>query len=66
MKTVTLLMVILLVSNSAVFAGQAAQAPGTTQVQTRETPQAAKVKAKVQKRGISEKSRVKAKLVNGA
>jgi sRNA-binding regulator protein Hfq len=66
MKTVTLLMVILLISKSAVFAGQAAQAPGTAQVQTQETPRATKVKAKVQKRVIGENSRVKVKLVNGA
>jgi hypothetical protein len=66
MKTVSLFVVILLVCNSAAFADQAAPAPGTTQVQTQETPQAAKIKAKVQKRGISENSRVKAKLVNGA
>ncbi len=66
MKTVSLLLAILLVSNSAVFADQAAPAPGTTQVQTQETPQAAKVKAKVQKRGIGQNSRVKVKLANGA
>jgi len=65
MKTVSLLLAILLVSDSAVFANQAALAPGTTQVQTQETPQAAKVKDKVQKRGTGEKSRVNVKLVSG-
>ena len=66
MKTVSLLLAILLVSNSVVFADQAAPAPGTTQVQTQETPQAAKIKAKVQMRGIGENARVKVKLMNGA
>ncbi len=66
MKTVSLLLAVLLVSNNAVFADQAALPPGTTQVQTQETPQAAKVKAKVQKRGIGQNSRVKVKLANGA
>jgi hypothetical protein len=66
MKTVSLLLAILLVSNSVAIADQAAPAPGTTQVQTQETPRAARIKAKVQKRGIGENSRVKAKLVNGA
>jgi hypothetical protein len=66
MKTVSLLLATLLVCNSAVFAQQPAPAPGTTQVQTQETPHAAKIKAKVQKRGIGENSRLKVKLVNGA
>jgi len=66
MKVVSLLLVSLLVWNGAAFADQAAPAPGTTQVQTQETAKAAKIKAKVQKRGIGEKSRVRAKLVNGA
>ncbi len=66
MKAVSLLLAILLVSNSAVFADQAVPAPETTQGQAQETPQAAKVKAKVQKRGIGEKSRVRAQLVNGS
>lgn len=65
MRIVCVLLAILLGYNSAVFGGQAAPAPGTTQVQAQETPQAAKIKAKVQKRGIGEKSGVKAKLVNG-
>lgn len=64
-KAVSVLLAILLVHNSAAFAGQAAPTSGTTQVQTQETPQAAKVRTKVQKRGIGENSRVKAKLVNG-
>jgi hypothetical protein len=66
MKNVSLLLVTLLVCNNVVFADQAAPTSGTTQAQTQETPQAAKVKAEVQKRGIGEKSRVQAKLVNGA
>jgi hypothetical protein len=66
MKNVSLLLVTVLVCNSVVFADQAAPASGTTQVQTQEAPQAAKVKAEVQKRGTGEESRVKAKLVTGA
>ncbi len=66
MKNVSLLLVTLLVCSSVVFADQAAPTSGITKAQTQETPQAAKVKAEVQKRGIGEKSRVKAKLVNGA
>jgi len=65
MKVASLLLVSLLVWNGAVFADQAAPAPGTTQVQAQERSEAAKVRAKVQKRGIGENSRVKAKLVNG-
>jgi hypothetical protein len=66
MKAICLLLAILLVSNCAVLADQVPPALGTTQVQTQETPQAAKIKAKVQNRGIGKNSRVKAKLVNGA
>ncbi len=66
MKVASLLLVSLLVWNGAVFADQAAPTPGTTQVQAQERPEAAKVRAKVQKRGIGEHSRVKAKLVNGS
>jgi uncharacterized membrane protein len=66
MKNVSLLLVTLLVCNSVVFADQAAPASVTTQVQTQETSQIAKAKAEVQKRGIGEESRIKAKLVNGA
>jgi hypothetical protein len=66
MKTVSLLLAILFTCNSVVFADQAAPPSGTAQVQTQETPQAAKIKAKVEKRGTDEKSRVRAKLVNGA
>ena len=65
MKIVSLLLAILLGSNSVVFADQAAPVPRTSQVQTQETS-LAKVKAKVQKRGIGENSRVKVKLMNGA
>jgi hypothetical protein len=66
MRTASLLLAILIVSNCLAIADQAAPAAGTTQLQTRETPQSAKVKAKVQRRGIGENSRVKAKLVNGS
>jgi hypothetical protein len=66
MRAVSLLLTILLVSNSTAFAGQAALTSGSTQVQTQEASQAAKVKAKVEKRGIGEKSQVRAKLVNGS
>lgn len=62
MKVVSLLLGALLVYQPVVRAAQAATASGTTQVQTQETPQAAKVKAKVQKR---EKSRVRVELLNG-
>jgi hypothetical protein len=65
MKIVSLLLGTLLVYNPVDLAAQAAPAPGTAQVQTQETPQAAKIKAKVQKRGIGKKSLVRAKLVNG-
>jgi hypothetical protein len=53
MRAVSLLLTILLVSESTAFAGQAAPTSGSTQVQTQETPQVAKVKAKVEKRGIA-------------
>jgi len=66
MKVLSLLLVTLLVCNGAVFADQAAPAPGTPREQSQETVQAAKVRTKVQKRGIGGKSLVKAKLVNGA
>jgi hypothetical protein len=56
----------LLVCEGAGFAGQATPATEASQGQAQETPQAATIKAKVQKRGIGEKSRVKAKLVNGS
>jgi hypothetical protein len=65
MKIVSLLLGTLLVYNPRVLADQAAPPSGTTQAQTQETPQAAKTKAKVQKRGIGKKSRVRAKLLNG-
>ena len=38
MKTVSLLLAILLLSNTAIFADQAAPPPRTTQVQAQETP----------------------------
>ena len=66
MKNLALLLVTVLVCNSIVFADHAAPASGTTQVQAQETSRTAKAKAEVQKRGIGEESRVKAKLVNGA
>jgi hypothetical protein len=55
MKYVSVLVITFLILNSVAFAAQMAQ--GTSQV--------AKVKDQVQKRGVGEKSRVKAKLVNG-
>ena len=64
-KAVSALLAILLVYNSAVFGGQAAPTSGTTQVQTQETAQAAKVRTKVQNRGTGKNSRVQAKLKNG-
>src|SRR5450755_4563691 len=66
MKCVSLLLVTALVFNSVVSATQAAQTPQTTEGQTQQTVQDAKVRAEVQKRGIGEKSRVKVKLVNAA
>jgi hypothetical protein len=66
MKLVSLMLVSLLVCEGAGFAGQAPPTTETSKVQTQETLQAAKIKAKVQKRGIGETSRVKAKLVNGS
>ena len=66
MKPVSLMLVSLLVCEGAGFAGQAPPTTETSTVQTEETLQAAKIKAKVQKRGIGETSRVKAKLVNGS
>jgi RimP-like protein len=65
MKIVFMLLGALLVYNPAVLADQTAPPSGTTQVQTQETPRAAKIKAKVQKRGIGENSRVRVKLANG-
>jgi hypothetical protein len=65
MKTVSLLLVTLLVYNPVVLVAQAAPVSGTTQVQTRETLESAKIKAEVQKRGIGEKSRVRVELMNG-
>lgn len=65
MKLVSLMLVSLLVCEGAGFAGQAPPTTETSQVQTQETPQAAKVKDKVQKRGTGEKSRVNVKLVSG-
>jgi len=65
MKLVSLMLMSLLVCEGAGFAGQAPPTTETSQVQTQETPQATKIKAKVQKRGTGEKSRVKVKLANG-
>jgi len=66
MKNISLLLVTILFCNSVVFASQAAPTSGPAQIQAKEMLRAAKVKAEVQKRGIGEKSRVKAKLVNEA
>lgn len=65
MKIVSLLLVTLLVCRSVVFADQGAPTLGTPPTQAHETPQAARVKREVQKRGIGEKSRVKVRLLNG-
>ena len=65
MKLVSLLLVSLLVWNEASFAGPATPARQALQSQTQEASQVAKIKAKVQKRGMGETSRVKVKLVNG-
>jgi len=54
MRTVSLLLVVLLVFSSTGLAAQTAQ-----------SPQAARVKAQVQKRGASEKSKVRVTLGNG-
>lgn len=54
MKKLVLLLVVLLAFNSNLSASQMA-----------ETPQAAKIKAQVQKRGAGEKSRVRVTLANG-
>ena len=63
MKVIALLLVSLLAWDVPGFASQARSAPETLQVETQETPQAAKIKAKVHKRGIGQKVRVK--LANG-
>lgn len=65
MKVVSLLLASLLVCEGAGFAGQATPTTEASQGQAQETPQAAKIKAKVQKRGTGEKAQVKVKLVNG-
>jgi len=54
MRTLSLLLVALLIFSSAGYAAQMA-----------ETPQVAKIKAQVQKRGAGEKSRVRVTLGNG-
>jgi predicted extracellular nuclease len=54
MKTLSMLMVVLLAFSSVGFAAQSA-----------ETPQVAKIKAAVQKRGAGEKSKVRVTLGNG-
>ncbi len=64
MKVVSLMLASLLVCEGAGFAGQATPTTEASQGQTQETPQAAKIKTKVQKRGIGEKSQVKVKLAN--
>jgi hypothetical protein len=59
-------MVTALVFNSIASATPTVQTPQTTEGQTQQTVQNAKVRAAVQKRGIGEKSRVRVELVNGA
>lgn len=65
MKVVSLLLVSLLVCEGTSFASQATPTTETLQVQAPQTPQAAKVRTKVQNRGTGKNSRVRAKLVNG-
>ena len=66
MKLFSLMLVSLLVCEGASFAGQAIPATESSQVRTKETPQPAKIKANVERRGIGERSRVRVKLLNGA
>lgn len=65
MKLVSLVALTCLISNSVVLAGQEAATPATTRLETRQTLQAAEVKAKVRQRGVGKKSSVRAKLVSG-
>jgi hypothetical protein len=64
-KTLSLLLVALLVFSSTGLADQAALAAEPQQGQAAETPQVAKIKAQVQKRGAGEKSKVRVTLANG-
>jgi hypothetical protein len=65
MRNCSLLLAVLLFCNSAIVADPVAAAPGNGQERALDSPQAAKVKSDVQKRGMGEKSRVRATLVNG-
>lgn len=65
MRILSLLLVALLVFSSAGFADQPALTTETQQGQAAEAPQAAKIKAQVQKRGAGEKSKVRVTLGNG-
>jgi hypothetical protein len=65
MRIFSLLLVASLVFTSTAFADQAALASEPQQGQAAETPQVAKIKAQVQKRGAGEKSKVRVTLANG-
>jgi hypothetical protein len=65
MRNCSLLLAVLLFCNSAIVADPVAAAPGNAQERAQDSPQAAKVKTDVQKRGMGEKSRVRTTLVNG-
>ncbi len=65
MRIFSLLLVASLVFTSTAFADQAALASEPQQGQAAETPQVAKIKAQVQKRGTGEKSKVRVTLANG-
>ena len=66
MRVACLLLVGLLVCENSVLAAEATPITGTEQVQKQEAAQAAKTKAKMQKRGTGEKSQVRVRLVDGA
>ena len=65
MKILSALLVALLVFSSLGFADQPAPAAESQPGQAAETPQVAKIKAQVRKRGEGEKSRVRVTLTNG-
>ena len=65
MKIVSSLLALFLVIDSLAFADQKASTAGSAHVQGQETPQAAKIKAEVQKRCVGKESSVRAKPANG-
>ena len=65
MKNICLFMAILLVSQSCAFGSQGTRAMEAPRAQAQQTPQVAKVRKEVEKRGAGEKSRVKIKLTSG-